>query len=189
MLDESSCDGNSLITVLLILFAIGFFLRRHRHRARPTSIEILHDEMAELVDLLIVLLRAGLTPANAFRQLELWLPSPMNGVVAEVNSLVHRGVRFSSAVVELRRHIGAPAFGLVDALIQIDIDGFTVTTTLNRLSSEAHALHKVRAESEARELPIRLIFPMLCCILPSFMLLTVVPLLASTLISLRTHLG
>ena len=171
------------------MIAIGFFLRRHRHRVRHTSIEILRDQMTELVDLLIVLLRAGLTPANAFRQLELWLPTPMNGVIAEVNSLVHRGVRFSSAVVELRRHIGTPASGLVGALIQIDLDGFTVPTTLDRLSSEAHALHKVRAESDARELPIRLITPMLCCILPSFMLLTVVPLLAGTLISLRTHLG
>jgi hypothetical protein len=113
----------------------------------------------------------------------------MNGVVAEVNSLVRRGVRFSSAVVELRRHFGAPAFGLIDAMIQIDLDGLAGPTTLDRLSSEAHALRRYRAESEARELPIRLIFPMLCCILPSFVLLTVVPMLAGTLIGLRTHLG
>lgn len=188
MLDEPRCDGNCLISAILILAAIGFFFRRHRNKMRATNIEILHAELTELVDQLIVLLRAGFTPANAFLQLEIWLPPPINGVLAEVNSLVRRGVRFSSAVVEIRRHIGAPAFGLVDAVIQIDLDGFAVATTLDRLSTEAHALRRFRAESEARELPIRLIFPMLCCILPSFVLLTVVPMLAGTLIGLRTHL-
>lgn len=189
MLDESRCDGDSLIPAIFVLGAIGFFFRRHRNRMRAANIEILHDGLTELVDQLIVLLRAGFTPANAFMQLEIWLPSPINGVVAEVNSLVRRGVRFSSAIVEMRRLIGAPAFGLVDAVIQIDLDGFAETTGLDRLSSEAHALRRLRAESEARELPIRLISPMLCCILPSFVLLTVVPMLAGTLISLRTHLA
>ncbi|MEO5974298.1 MAG: type II secretion system F family protein [Ilumatobacteraceae bacterium] len=188
-LDEPNCDGNNLISAILILGATGFFIRRHRNKTRASSNEILHGELPELVDQLIVLLRAGFTPANAFQQLELWLPSPINGAVGEVNSLVHRGVRFSSAVVDLRRQIGVPAFGLVDAVIQIDLDGLATSTTLDRLSSEAHSLRRIRAESEARELPIRLISPMLCCILPSFVMLTVVPMLAGTLIGLRTHLG
>ena len=113
----------------------------------------------------------------------------MNSVVAEINSLVGCGVRFASAVVEFRRHLGPPAFPIVDALIQLDSDGVAATIILDRLSGEAHNQRRLLAEAEAREIPIRLIFPMVCCVFPSFVMLTVVPMLAGTLASLRTHLG
>jgi tight adherence protein C len=178
-----------LISTIFILCVAGFFIRRRRKRTRVTTKEILQGDLPELIDQLIVLLRAGYTPVNAFLQLELWLTSPMNGVIAEINALVRRGVRFASAVVELRHHIGPPAYALVDAVIQLDSDGLAATTILDRLSGESHAQRRLRSEAAARELPIRLIFPMVCCVFPSFVMLTVVPMLAGTLVSLRTHLG
>lgn len=178
-----------MIKAIVIVCGIGFFVRRRHKRARDSTYETLKGDLPELIDQLIVLLRAGYTPANAFLQLEPWLTTPMNGVVAEVNSLVRRGVRFTSAVVELRHHIGPPVYAIVDALIQLDCDGVVATTILDRLSSEAHAQRRRRAEAEARELPIRLIFPMVCCVFPSFVMLTVVPMLVGTLAGVRTHLG
>jgi len=188
-LDESSCTGNDLILTVIILGVVGFFIHRRRKGTRVTTHETLQGDLPELIDQLIVLLRAGYTPANAFLQLEPWLTWPLRNVVAEVNALVGRGVRFSSAVVELRHLIGPPAYALVDAVIQLDSDGFATPTVLDRLSGEAHAQRRLGAEAEARELPIRLIFPMVCCVLPSFIMLTIVPMLAGTLIALRTHLG
>lgn len=178
-----------MITTIFILCVVGFFIRRRRTRTRVSTYETLQGDLPELIDQLIVLLLAGHTPANAFLQLEQWLTSPMNSVVAEINALVRRGVRFASAVVELRHHIGPPAYALVDAVLQLDSDGFAAPTILDRLSGEAHAQRRLRAEAEARELPIRLIFPMVCCVLPSFIMLTVVPMLAGTLVGLGTHLG
>lgn len=188
-LDESSCTGNDLIIIVFILSVVGFFILRRRKRTRVTTQETLRGDLPELIDQLIVLLRAGYTPASAFLQLELWVTWPMKNVVAEVNAMVGRGVRFSSAVVELRHHIGPPAYALVDAVIQLDSDGFATPTVLDRLSGEAHAQRRIGAEAEARELPIRLIFPMVCFVFPSFIMLTVVPMLAGTLVALRTHLG
>lgn len=178
-----------MITAIFILCVVRFFIRRRRSRTRVATNETLQGNLPELIDQLIVLLRAGYTPANAFLQLEPWLTSPMNGVIAEINALVRRGVRFASAVVELRHHIGPPAYAIVDALIQLDSDGLAATTILDRLSGEAHAQRRLRAEAEARELPVRLIFPMVCCVFPSFIMLTVVPMLAGTLVGIRTHLG
>lgn len=178
-----------MIKAILILCGIWFFVHhRHKH-AHGSTHETPAGDLPELVDQLIVLLRAGYSPPNAFLQLEPWPTAPMNGVVAEVNSLVRRGVRFTSAVVELRHHIGPPVYAIVDALIQLDRDGIAATTVLDRLSGEAHAQRRRRAEAEARELPVRLIFPMVCCVFPSFVMLTVVPMLAGTLVGVRTHLG
>lgn len=178
-----------MITALVIIFLLGLLtLRRRKHR-RTNPHEILKRDLPELIDQIIVLLRAGYTPANAFLQLEPWLTVPMSDVVADVNELVRHGVRFTSAIIQLRHHIGPPAYAIVDALIQLDRDGLGATTILDRLSGEAHAERKRRAEAETRELPIRLIFPMVCCVLPSFIMLTVIPILAGTLTELSTHIG
>ena len=174
---------------LVIAFAAGLFIRRIRKQSRAKIVAARADDLPEFIDQLIVLLRAGYTPANALAQIEPWLPSPMNAFVAEVNALVGCGVRFASAVVELRSRLGPPAFPIVDALIQLDLDGTSATTILDRLSGEAHSQRRLRTEAKARELPIRLIFPMVCCVFPSFIILTIVPMLAGTLTGLRTHLG
>ncbi|MHB1090429.1 MAG: hypothetical protein ACYC0U_05105, partial [Ilumatobacteraceae bacterium] len=99
-----------MIKAIVIVCGIWFLVQRRHKRARDSTHETMKDNLPELIDQLIVLLRAGYTPANAFLQLEPWLTPPMIGVVAEVNSLVRRGVRFASAVVELRHHIGPPAY-------------------------------------------------------------------------------
>lgn len=178
-----------MIKVIVVACLIGLFAHRHRKRLRTSLDNTLTKEVPELIDQLNVLLRAGYTPANALRQLEPWLTAPMRRVIANINVLIRRGVRFTSAIVELRHEIGPPVYAIVDALIQLDRDGLSATTVLDRLSVEAHAQRRRRAEAEARELPIRLIFPMVCCVLPSFIILTVVPLLAGTLLGMRTHLG
>ncbi|MEK7294960.1 MAG: type II secretion system F family protein, partial [Actinomycetota bacterium] len=181
--------GDEMIQAITISCLVGFVIRRRNRRKHSLPNDSLKVDLPELIDQLIVLLRAGYSPANAFMQLEPWLIPPMNGVVKEINDLVRRGVRFSSAVVELRHHLGPPVYALVDALIQLDSDGPTTTAILDRLSDEAHAQRRRRAEAESRELPIRLIFPMVCCVLPSFIMLTVVPMLAGTIAGVRTHLG
>ena len=174
---------------LVIAFAVGLFVRRIRRRSHAKIVVARSDDLPEFIDQLIVLLRAGYAPANALVQIAPWLPLPLNTIVGEVNALVGCGVRFASAVVELRSRLGPPAFPIVDALIQLDQDGTSATPVLDRLSGEAHNQRRLRAEAKARELPIRLIFPIVCCVFPSFILLTVVPMLAGTLTGLRTHLG
>lgn len=178
-----------MIEAIAISGLVGFVLHRRKRRKHALLDNSQKVDLPELIDQLIVLLRAGYTPANAFMQLEPWLIPPMSGTVKEINDLVRRGVRFSSAVVELRHHVGPPIYALVDALIQLDSDGPATTAILDRLSDEAHAQRRRRSEAESRELPIRLIFPMVCCVLPSFIMLTVVPMLAGTIAGVRTHLG
>ncbi len=48
---------------------------------------------------------------------------------------------------------------------------------LERLSVEARMVRRRRAEEAARRLPVQLLFPLVLCVLPAFVLLAVVPLL------------
>jgi tight adherence protein C len=52
---------------------------------------------------------------------------------------------------------------------------------LERLGAELKLDRRRRAEEEARRVPVRLLGPLVACILPAFGLLTVVPLLAASL--------
>lgn len=177
-----------VLVVIAGIFGAVLVLRRQRKNIGSTNRKLI-AELPELIDQLIVLLRAGYTPVNSFIQIASWLKPPMRDVVAEVNLLVQRGLRFSIAVAQLRQTVGPPAYEMVDALIQLDLDGLSAAATLDRLSTQAHAQRRLRAEVSARELPIKLIFPMICCVLPSFILLTVVPMLVGTLGNLRSHIG
>jgi tight adherence protein C len=56
---------------------------------------------------------------------------------------------------------------------------------LERLAYEVRADRRRRAEEAARKIPVKLLFPLVSCTLPAFGLLTVAPLIASAVRSLR----
>jgi tight adherence protein C len=56
---------------------------------------------------------------------------------------------------------------------------------LTVLAAEVRAERRRRAEAAARRVPVKLLFPLVLCVLPAFGLLTVVPLLAGAATSLH----
>jgi len=70
---------------------------------------------------------------------------------------------------------------LTDALLASDRLGAPVGPALGRLAAEERAGIRRRAETEARTVPVRLLFPLVFLVLPAFGLLTVVPTLVSSL--------
>ena len=70
-------------------------------------------------------------------------------------------------------------------LTSAERDGIAVGPTLDQLSFEARRRRRLAAETAARKLPVRLSFPLVACVLPAFALLTLAPLLAGALSSLR----
>ena len=56
---------------------------------------------------------------------------------------------------------------------------------LERLADEVRRDRRRRAEEAARRIPVKLLFPLVGCVLPAFALLTVAPLVAGALGSLR----
>jgi tight adherence protein C len=56
---------------------------------------------------------------------------------------------------------------------------------LDRLAVDARLDRRRRAEEAARRVPVKLLFPLVLCVLPAFGLLTMTPLLAGALDALR----
>ena len=88
----------------------------------------------------------------------------------------------------LRSASRAPGFAksllLADTLAAADRDGLPLAPVLERLSVESRAQRRRDADARARQLPVRLAFPLVLCSLPAFVLLAVTPMLIAALSAL-----
>ena len=68
---------------------------------------------------------------------------------------------------------------LVTALLQPQKHGVSIAETLRIQSAEMRVKRKQLTEERAAKLPVKLMFPIVVCFLPVFMIITVVPALIS----------
>ncbi len=178
-------DREDPLTALLALAASWFL--RFWWRGRRLAARRRHDLRAavpDLLELLVVLLRAGLTPVLAFRELASLAPSPLREPVRAVVARVDAGERFCDALAALDELAPGVLTTVVGVLAHADRHGEPLAPILDRLGTEARQERRRAAEIEARRLPVRLCFPLVCCTLPAFVVLTIVPLLLGTFSSL-----
>lgn len=139
----------------------------------------------DFIDVLVLTVRAGCTPLQAFDMLAESVDPPLGDALRAVAQRVSRGDRFADALGELSRQLGRIAQPLADALAMSDRYGTPLAPILDRLADEARAQRRRNADAAARQLPVRLSFPLVGFTLPSFVLLTIVPLMAGTFSSLQ----
>ena len=172
------------LTILVIpCIAIGLYRRRNRNRNLVAP--QLARQLPEFIDAIVLLLHSGASPPQALIAAPSWLEPPLHHIVNGVAQQISHGNRFSESVSALRGSIGPPVFPLVEALLSVDRDGQSIANVLDRLSSESRAQRRRQLDADIRRLPVRLTIPLACCILPSFVLLGVVPIIATALVHLK----
>jgi tight adherence protein C len=157
-------------------------------RARRRDIERrrrLEAQLPEVVDLLVLAVGAGLTVPLALdavaRRGTGELPEELGRVVASSR----QGHRLADALDALPARAGEGVRPLVAALVASERYGAPLAEGLTRLAAEVRATRRRRADEAARKVSVKLLFPLVLCVLPAFALLTVAPLIASALRSLR----
>ena len=175
----ASPPGVVCLVLGLGLNVLGRLLVRRATRKAAT----VASEIPDFIDLVSIHLRAGKPPAVAFR----CATEACTGKLAESALLVvnsqESGQRFVEALSEHRVAFPLTAQTLIDALIDTERDGLSPRELFERISGEAHAQRRRDAERKIRALPVRLTVPLVGCILPAYVLLAVVPLLAGQLTS------
>lgn len=167
---------------LLMLALVLPAYRRRRQRARRQARLVEH--LPDAIDLLVVLVRAGLTPSQAVGELARRSPDVWRPAFAAVGQQQLHPRRFVDALDELVAHAGPVAQPVLDALAAAERFGQPLAASLDRLSADGRAARRRQHDIRARQLPVRLSFPLVCCTLPAFILLTIAPLLAGALMSL-----
>ena len=144
--------------------------------------------MPDAIDLLVVAVQAGMTIPLAVAAVARRTDGPLGDGLDAVVADVALGRRTADALDDLPARIGAEGEAvrpLVATLVSAERYGAPLAATLDRLADDARRQRRRRAEERARRLPVKLLFPLVCCILPAFGLLTVAPLVASAVRSLR----
>ena len=152
---------------------------RARHRGRRDG-AALGAELPVTLDLLGVAVGAGCTPYLAVDMAARWAPPGMAALLAGVQDACALGGTFAEALDDVAAR-APPLRPLADALLASDRLGAPVGPALARLAAEQRAELRRHAETHARRVPVRLLFPLVFVLLPAFGLLTVIPTLLAGL--------
>ena len=146
---------------------------RQRRRRR------LEQELPTFVDLIRLSIDAGLTVRVA-------LVSLADHVSGEIGSglagLVHdlgRGEPLSAGLRRFGGCLGPPVDELMTMLVSAEGTGAPVGPALARFADDLRRRGRVVAEERARRLPVLLLMPLVFCVLPAFVIVAVVPMLAT----------
>lgn len=144
------------------------------------------DPLTELVDSICVGLAARGTIHGA---IEWAAHEGGHKSLQNVVDTLAMGGTFDQAMNSLQADLGPASAPLIAVIRSHQRDGLPITPTLDRIRNFAVMRQEREAETLARRLPVRLSFPLVLLILPSFALVTVVPLIAAAIGSLTSPLS
>jgi tight adherence protein C len=166
----------------LTVWALPSTAARRREQRRQA---MLAAGLPEVVDLLALAVGSGLTVQLALAQVARRAEGPLAAELARVVDEVALGRRLADALDDVPARGGEALRPLVAALVASERYGAPLGPGLDRLADEVRRDRRRRAEEAARKVPVKLLFPLVTCTLPAFGLLTVAPLIASAVRSLR----
>ncbi|MSO15236.1 MAG: hypothetical protein EXQ61_02835 [Ilumatobacteraceae bacterium] len=165
--------------VLCPLF-LGFILNRVGWRWISSLISrAVHDEpddIGQLTEHLCVSLRTGLSMTHAC---ERWRTvSPMGNAVAD---LISAGAPLEEALLPLATTHPISGKNLGHTIVEAERDGLPILDTVMRLATDHRMERRRQIDTHIHQLPTRLSIPLVLCVLPSFLLLSVAPLVLASL--------
>jgi tight adherence protein C len=179
-----------LVPVAAPIVVAAMLRRRHgAHVAVRRRRHAVDASLAGAVDLFRLAVGAGLTVSEALAAVAPRTDGPVGDALGEAAAQVAAGRPVDGELDALVPVLGEAARPLVGALVTSVRYGAPLGPALERVADDLRDDLRRRAEARARRVPVLLLFPLLSCIVPAFVALTVVPLVASGLGSLGVPSG
>lgn len=166
----------AVIAAVLFFFMPDYWVVSMRDK-RQAAIQ---GDAADVIDQLTICVEAGLGFDAALARVATTSEGPLADELHHTISDIRAGVPRAQAlralsdraqVVEIRH--------LVTALLQAQKHGVPMAETLRIQSAEMRLKRKQRTEEKAAKLTVKMLFPIIVCFLPVFMIVSVVPALIS----------
>lgn len=143
-------------------------------------------ELPLLLDLLAAAAAAGLTGQLALRAAVDATEGPLDEELARALAAVDLGGRWRDELGRVPGRFGSPELRrAVGALTRSDALGTELSEQLATIAADVREARRTRVTERARKAPVKMLFPLVFLVLPAFLLLTVVPVLLTTLQSIR----
>ncbi len=168
-------------SVALALLAARVGARRAEESRRRAA----SDALPDVVDLVALGVGSGLGVGAALALVAPHVGPPLAPALAEVDVRLRHGAPLADALAPVVAATPA-ARPLATLLRAAHADGAPVVEALARLADEMRLDRRRAVEARTRQVPVRLLFPLVLCTLPAFVLLTIVPPIVAALGDLRT---
>jgi Flp pilus assembly protein TadB len=142
-------------------------------------------EIPVLLDLLAVATSAGLPPQLAFRRAVEAATGPLADELRSVLDASDLGGRWRDELTIVGDRLALPDLQrLLVALARTASFGSSLADEIEHLASDVREVRRAAAAQRARTAPVKMLFPLVFLVLPAFLLLTVVPVLLTTVRSI-----
>lgn len=142
------------------------------------------DAVPDVLDALSLEVAAGRPPARAVLDVADG-PTAAGRLVRPVRDDVENGLLVGDSLRRRRELLDPHRTGWVDTIVDAERDGFPVARVLEQLSDTARTERRIGVQRRLRTLTVRVTAPLVTCVLPAFVLLAIVPMVAGVV----THLG
>jgi len=174
----SVSNHHLLLLVLPALFGVfGFFgptaVLDRKVQARQNEIR---KALPDTMDLLTISVEAGLGFDAALAHVTKNVPGPLTLEIGRMLHEVQLGVSRVDAFKHLAERTDVEELnGFVLSMVQADLFGVSVSKVLRAQAKEQRVKRRQRAERKAMQLPTKLMFPLIFCVLPAVLVVVIGP--------------
>ena len=155
-------------------------------RAAKRRLAAMDAEVPQLLDLLAAASSAGLSASLSLTRATEGIVGPLRGELRQVLRSVDLGGRWRDELRAAAERLGLPDFRrAVAAITRTETLGASLADSTAELAATVRHARRAAVTERARTAPVKMLFPLVFLVLPAFLLLTVVPVLLTTLQSIR----
>lgn len=152
--------------------APNFLIYRKGHERS----EQMQKDLPDALDLLTISVEAGLAFDSAVSRVAKSTDGPLAEEFARVLQEMNIGMGRSEAMRALGQRTHIPELkSFVTAMIQADAFGIPIGQVLRIQSNEMRTKRRQRAEEKAQKVPVKILFPLMFCILPTLFIAVMGP--------------
>jgi tight adherence protein C len=170
-------DFNTKMITFGVLMVVGVFLPPARLNSRIADRrKSMEQQLPDIIDLLVISVEAGLGFDAALGRVVQNVPGEISDEFSRTLQETRVGVSRSDAL----RHLGARTDvddlnTFILALIQADQFGVSIARVLRVQAEEMRIRRRQRAQEKAFSAPVKLVFPLVLCILPAMFVVILGP--------------
>lgn len=165
------------LLVVLPLVMLGFFLPDLWLVSRANDYRLaLRRALPDMLDMLTISVEAGLGFDQAIAKIVRNTSGPLAEQFGRMLQEVQAGVSRSDALRHLAQRTEVPELsGFIMAIVQAEVFGISVSSVLRTQAAEMRLKRRQFAEEAAQKAPVKLVFPLVLCILPATLIVILGP--------------
>jgi tight adherence protein C len=166
-----------ILLVIAIMFVSGLLLPfawlRRRVRTRKAAV---WKSLADAFDLITVSVEAGLGLDAALRHVSEKLRGPLADEIRQMLREVGMGRPRREALADMAERVDVKELeAFVNAVVQAEQLGTSLGRVLRAQAAGLRVRRRQRAEEIARKAPVKMVFPLVLCLMPAFFIVVLGP--------------